>query len=61
MAEFVLLSAVIFLHLKVQNKQTSALKNNIEKKVSAQRPCRIASKAFWKQPSSLEIYVKSSN
>lgn len=61
MAEFALLSTVIFLQLKVPNKQTSALKNNMEKKVSAQRPCKIASKAFWKQPLSLEIYVKSSN
>lgn len=61
MAEFALLSPVIFLHLKGQNTQTSAFENNTEMKVSAQYPCKIASKTFWKQPLSLEIYVKSSN
>lgn len=34
MAEFAVLSAVTFLHLKEQNKQTSALENNMKKKKS---------------------------
>lgn len=49
MAEFALLSAVIFLHVKEQNKQMSAMKNNMKNKISAQCPCKTASNAFWKQ------------